>query len=81
MDGDIGVLCLAPPFFLHDLRGLYASFLAYRILGLFLFCHSVCPLSCWDLKDFFPLVVFVHVSMVFGPLPIYTSYKEAYFML
>lgn len=82
MDGDIGVLCLAPPFFLHDLRGLYASFLAYRILGLFSVlsqCLSIVLLGSEGF--FFPLVVFVHVSMVFGPLPIYTSYKEAYFML
>lgn len=49
-----GSLSSPPPFFLHDLRGLYASFLAYRILGLFSVLSQCLSIVLLGSEGFFP---------------------------
>lgn len=68
MDGDIGVLCLAPPFFLHDLRGLYASFLAYRILGLFSVLSQCLSIVLLGSEGFFSLWLYLFMYLWFSDL-------------
>lgn len=53
----------SPPFFLHDLRGLYASFLAYRILGLFSVLSQCLSIVLLGSEGFFSLWLYLFMYL------------------